>query len=290
MKTFVVRLFLFFSLVFIVLSGLLVYYYKTIQEFVLERKVISVLVVGDSYTQNGVDIESYLESSLNLSNSAETYFFSEQKLRFLINNGVKIDKVVLAAGDHGFLMRVDTAWVNNKLLFLDKTRTYWPLLNPSSVGEIFTHLELPYFTYFELIPELFYQALYTMERRFLMNRPPFLGGYSENNASINIHEKSPNSFANGMNYTGSLSKTQQFSLQKIIQLCNQSNINLFLLNTPQYFGGRLKSLPDLTGTYKVLDFGDLFTGRGELFADFEHLNAKGAAIFTDTLVAELSKY
>ena len=83
------------------------------------------------------------------------------------------------------------------------------------------------------------------------------------------------------------------ALERIIRLCQKKNIHLILVNSPVFHNRGDHSVPLSKAAKQVLalihlekaEFLDftlepLFVGQMELFADRDHLNEKGAAIFT----------
>lgn len=289
MKKFISRLTIFFILIFFILGISIVVFYNLTRNTFLGKNNISVLVLGDSHSQNGIDIESKLNNSLNLSNSAESYYFCDQKLQYYFKRKTKIDKVVLAFGPHSLTKSLDTIWLFDKLNFIEKARTYWPILDYLSVHEYFAKVNFSSFTYLELVPELLFQACYTIERRLLLRKSPFLGGFSENNNSIMLVGKDSTNEVKSSSKDPEVSDIQIFYLNRIIQRCNAENVKLVLVNTPLFNGGELKDLSKLQGTYSVLDYGNLFEGKADCFADYVHLNKHGANCFSDTLLVRLSK-
>jgi|GEM_PF-6433060 hypothetical protein len=252
---------------------------------------ISVLVLGDSHAQSGINIDSKVNNSLNLAASAESFYFCHQKLQYFIAKKVKVESVILAVGPHSLSKSLDSKWLFDELNFIEKMRSYWPLINFSSIGEYITNAHFSRSVYFELIPELLYQNFYTIERFVLLGKSPFIGGYteSENNNKIKLVPEVSDSINKKLTLEGAaISELQLFYLNKIVQLCNENSVKLILLNTPLFNGTKLENLQNVKGDYEVFDYGDLFKNDTRLFADFVHLNGNGAELFSDTLVNKLT--
>jgi lysophospholipase L1-like esterase len=92
------------------------------------------------------------------------------------------------------------------------------------------------------------------------------------------------------------------SLENIIHICKDKNINLFIVNSPVFhkINEINDQFPEITKIsmniihYNNVNFWDFsddpaFAGHIELFADKAHLNATGAKIFSNMVVARLSK-
>ena len=86
-----------------------------------------------------------------------------------------------------------------------------------------------------------------------------------------------------------VSEIQTYYLQKIIDICNENGIKIVMVNAPLFNGNSLENLPILSGSFQILDYGDLFIHNNKLFADYVHLNHQGAEIFSDTLVNKLTR-
>jgi hypothetical protein len=251
---------------------------------------ISILVLGDSHAQSGINIDEKVANSLNLAASAESFYFCHQKLQYFIAKKVKVERVILAVGPHSISKSLDSKWLFDELNFIEKIRGYWPLINISSISEYVTNVSFSKRVYFELVPELLYQTFYTIERFVLLGKSPFIGGYteSENNIKIKLGLEGTDSLNMKLiSKDTTISELQLYYLNQIVYLCNKENVKLILLNTPLFNGAKLENLQKVKGEYKVLDYGDLFKNNTSLFADFVHLNRYGAEIFSDTLVNKL---
>ncbi len=280
--------FLFFGIVLLLCIISLVVSNKIVENSIAGNREISVLVLGDSHAQGGIDLDAKIENSINLSASAESYYFSYNKLKYFGEKNRKVKQLVLALGPHNLSKSIDSIWLFDKFTFLDKTRSYWPLINKSSIPQFIDKCNFSKFTYAELVPEIFYESFYTLERMLLNRKAPFIGGYTPNNKTIEI-QASDNLNSKSKNETYMVSKIQTYYLQQIIDICNENDIKLVLVNAPLFNGNRLENLPKLSGSYQILDFGDLFIHNKKLFADYVHLNHQGAEIFSDTLVNRLTR-
>jgi hypothetical protein len=286
MKLYFKYLFVFFGIVLFFCGISIVMSNRIVENSVAGNREISVLVLGDSHAQNGINLDAKIANSMNLSASAESFYFSYNKLKYFVEKDRKVNQLVLALGPHNLSKSIDSIWLFDKLTFLDKTRNYWPIMNKKTLPEFIGKCGFSKFIYVELMPEIFYQSFYAIERMFLTQKPPFIGGYTPNNKAIMIQSiDSLNSKTENKKYT--FSEVQTYYLQKIIDLCNENEIKLILVNAPLFNGNKLENLPSLNGAYQILDYGDLFRHNEKLFADYLHLNHQGAAIFSDSLAIRL---
>jgi hypothetical protein len=245
---------------------------------------ISVLVLGDSHTQNGLNIETRIPKSLNLSASAESYYFCYNKLKFFVDNGQLINKVILGFGAHSLSKSLDTVWLMSEDNFIEKFRTYSPFLDFKTMPFFFNQVNWGPFTYFKLLPALVYQPFYALERKLLLNKLPYIGGYDPNNKQLKI-DSNQNSLVNKQEE--SISEIQVYYLKKITDLCVSKNIELILLNMPVYSGEKINHLLLEDSSIKIFDYGDLWKGNEYYFADYVHLNEKGANKFSEVLAEDL---
>ncbi len=288
MKYFIRRLSYFLSLtgvIFVMFSYF--YYYQTEHKFTIHQK-IDYLILGDSHVQNGFDAEKHLPNSINLSNSAEAYFYCYCKLKALIDKEIKIENVILSYGPHNLTTTIDTIWVLDNENFLSKSRGYYPFMRFNDVSEFITKAKFSKFIAIKLIPEVFYQSIYSLERQLLIKKLPYLGGFEPNLNQLSIIASDTTN--NGPIAASNISDIQVFYLEKIVDLCKSQKIKLFLLNTPLFYGTNVTQPKLKDKDFVILDYGNRFKGQIEYFADKVHLNAKGADVFSTMLANDLNKF
>jgi hypothetical protein len=284
MKSFIKKIGFFFSSVIVLMLCLIWLTNKMVTDSLKNSMNISVLVLGDSHTQNGLNIETRIPNSLNLSASAESYYFCYNKLKFFVDNGQLINKVILGFGAHSLSKSLDTVWLMSEDNFIEKFRTYSPFLDFQTIPLFFNQVNWGPFTYFKLLPALVYQPFYALERKLLLHKLPYIGGFDPNNKQLKI-DTILNSLANKQEV--SISENQLYYLNKIKDLCLSKNIEFILLNMPVYSGEKINFKPFVDSSIKLLDYGDLWKGNEYYFADYVHLNEKGANEFSEVLAEDL---
>jgi hypothetical protein len=284
MKPFLKKIGFFFSFIFIFMLGLIWYSNKMVTDNLNKEKNISLLVLGDSHTQNGLNIENKIPNSLNLSASAESYYFCYNKLKYFTDRNIPIDRLILGYGPHSLSKSLDTIWLMAEDNFIEKFRSYSPFLNYGTIPIFFKQVNWTPFMYFKLLPPLVYQPFYAFERKLLLNKLPFIGGFEPNTNRL----KSDSHLNDSLKKSEiSLSDLQLFYLQRISDLCESKGIELILLNVPVFSGEKVGSSLIENSKFKVLDYGDLWKGNEYYFADYVHLNEIGAKEFSSILLKDL---
>jgi hypothetical protein len=283
MKKFLLRVCV-FLLIYIFISLILAnFYILQTKKNVLLNESISNVVLGDSHAQVGINDNLFDEECFNWANSGENYFHCYCKLNYLFRNKVEIENVILTYGPHNLDKKIDSLWVYNKDNFLGKIRVYSPFISFPNLNEFIIHTPFSNFIYIEVIPEILYQSYYSIERQLLMSEFVYSGGFEPTSTILNdtITIKS-----DPIKITQT-SEIQIFYLNKIIKLCEQNNVKLYLVNMPLFNGENVITPATNNSNYTLFDYGAHFKGQNKLFADLVHLNTTGADEFTKLLIQDL---
>jgi hypothetical protein len=140
--------------------------------------------------------------------------------------------------------------------------------------------------YLEFLGEMMYQSLYSIERQLILGKFPYLGGYEPNNGMLKKNKLTPGEFKKS---TTEYSSVQLYYLKEIVKICQKEGIKLYYVNTPLYHGHQVTHpiMVDPTCYGTLLDYGDLFKGKSEYFADYVHLNQNGAEVFSKVMQEKL---
>jgi len=253
-----------------------------------------IIILGDSHTECAIDDNIFLRA-INISASAHAYFYSYVKLREFLKSNSHIKKVILSF--HGGS--------------IGKSRDNWIF------GEEYMKARVPKYIFFLERDELFLlmkgktflpEALRTMmyagniileyiTKRQITYKDLGIGGYlwlDRDKLEENIELQKNDESVQPIQYEYSLYELNY--LQKILLLCERYNIELILLNSPIYnceIYGNKKNLSDYYNRYlpkiKYLDFSDYNLPRYG-YGDIEHLNYKGAEIFSQYLEDNYETY
>jgi len=239
------------------------------------------LIIGDSHTQNGINFNIDSLICINLSASAESYFYSYVKVKHLIDEKVKIRNIILNYGAYSLSDKIDSIWLFDKKNYLSKTRSYFPFINFNDFYDYTNLLNFDFTIYADLFIEIFYQSFYNLERYYLLGKKPFIGEYTPNSSILNLND-SISIIDNKGN-----SDVQMKYLNKIIELSKKNEIKLFLVCTPTFLGGPNKLKKGIKGPFYYFDYGPVFLGQNEYFSDYVHLNEKGSLKFSNILINDI---
>jgi hypothetical protein len=279
-----------FVLLFGLLSlGLVFSYQNRLKDSILSKVKPSthVVILGDSHFQNGIIDTFFNNYAINLSVSGETYFSAYQKLQFLYNQNKSFDKILVSLGPHNLDSKIDSLWVKSEENFVSSFGVYGLFFNLNHLFAYFKILGFGQYTAMSCFVEVVSQAIYSIERKILLNEFVYLGGFVPNTTvtafkKINQEDTRVESIQ--------ISSIQSEYLGKIVKLAKMHGDTVYLINAPLFYGTKLsddmRSLSNKNVVY--LDFGDFFIRRNDLFADYVHLNPKGAELFTKRLKNDLN--
>jgi len=296
MKRFIFKVFV-FIIVFIsllILHNILFYLYNSNMEncFVIDKSK-DILILGDSNTECAIN-DSIVSKSANISQSADAYFYSFIKLRkFLkINPGIKT--VVLGINEKSLY---DHKLFKSNEYIRSKYNSYFRLMNLNDfkvlleAGGIKAFINLAEASFHN-----FSRALTIQESDYKdMN----IGGYlylkrDKLDETIKRYEK----YNKQNNINREYSKNQIEYLLKIVNLCKEYKVKLILLSTPTYmcctnendFYKLNRFLKKNIGDY--IDYWDYFNYSLPdcCYGDIDHLNYKGAGIFSKKLNGDIKIY
>lgn len=274
-------------------------FYRNLPDFSLPKDK-TILICGDSHTQCAIN-DDILPGSINISNNAEHYFYTFAKIKKLVSQNRQINTIILGYSFHSL------SEYHDKFLFdgnytINMYPKYFGVLDKEEITFL---LKRNFLGIVEKLPRLTTKNLYFLLSNITTTPTfqsfPFWGGYfskEANNLSEHILEKRlSRHYLNGKELQ-SYSTIQSLYLKKILSFCISNDIEPILINTPinkkykkkiplkfqeNYYGHYAK----LSQYAKVLDY-STFELPDEAFADIDHLNAKGANIFTKELKASIA--
>jgi hypothetical protein len=242
------------------------------------------LILGHSQAECGLN-DSLIQGSKNLAQGGEAYFYTYQKLRKLLPENPQVKTVFLSFSNNQIEKKMDEWTYDDKHL-----SNYFPKYSGQLDAEDYSLL-MKYNPKKVVSGEL--KALKNNLSFILKNQKSYLdngnwGGYLylkrnkidsllKGNYSAFLKEETSNEISEiNLNY-----------LKKIVSLCNQKNVKLVFFRTPIH--------PKLFDSYDektfqnirtkqfnsipFLDFHD-FKLENDEYGDFNHLNFKGAAMFS----------
>ena len=246
----------------------------------------NVLILGDSHTENAID-DNIFENSVNLSHSADSYFYSYLKIRKLKKENPHIDTLLLALSSHNLLVEYEDKW-----LFKSKLRIYTDLMNLSDFSFLFKANPSA------VIQGLIESPKYSIKLLFrgdLKERD--LGRFQpsqRNSLEKDIEKRKKNKKQRALEY----SQFEIDHLFSIVNFCKKNNIELIFISTPihpEYIKIKEKEFKLFNDFYntklfdiKFLNYSN-FDVPDKFFQDLDHLNTNGAKFFTKHLMKDMNK-
>ncbi len=263
-----------------------------------------ILIVGDSHFANGIDPE-VLGNATNFSGYGESYIHNFYKLKYVIERKNSIKTVILP---------IDLYSLNGKRKKNFIVNGYWgkyidfielgKIIGKSIEFFIYKHFDLDFFDYRGEYITIF-KSIFKNSRNkkvgYINNFKGIKNQYFHKNRDRKGEKRARRHFL-GSNW---LDHQLLFFLKKIIILCKEKKINLVLIKSPltsNYYKYATMMVPEKEyykitnnmiaefGNPKLIDYHDIFFGKEAWkFYDSEHLNKKGAEIFTNILKNDLIK-
>tara|TARA_B110000444_G_C18808528_1_gene581319 strand:- start:43 stop:912 length:870 start_codon:yes stop_codon:yes gene_type:complete len=251
------------------------------------KKSQNILVVGNSHTECSIN-DKILTNSVNISQSASSYFYSYIKVREFIKRNPSIDTIIISFSDNDLFSEKEEWFSSSEKIKNKMTRTIF-LFNKED------YLSLFYSN--PLATSLQSFILYSDFFNFYMHKRSVIGGYNKLNKN-KIKESILEFNQNKPEIDFNISTTELKYLLKIYELSQKEDIHLILLNTPihpllqDHFSvindrnQKIASTKMANATY--LDH-STFKLDNPMFADLSHLNDKGSLTYSLFLKSVFSK-
>lgn len=283
MKRFLSQLGLFFFLFIFILGGIFIF-----EKFFARAELKSensIIVVGHSHPETAIN-DSLIAGLVNFSSSGEAYNYNLYKTRFLLRKNPQIKTVFIEVTNNNIETGQDL-WVAGE----EKMRHYLPRrIQFMNWGElIFIYKANPdavIKTFFPVIQQRFTGLFKGFDYR------DDLGGYrpltSELPATIQVTPSPTDSISQ-------ISKMNLKFLRDLVNLCEKRKVEVFFIRSPLHENYPINNEKTLTkilssrfGDIEFLDFSH-FPLEDEHFADLEHLNQSGAAVFSNWLNVQIKE-
>lgn len=280
MKKFITKIFIFLaitiaSLILVTLINRIIIIY--FNPFDIDEKR-NILILGDSHTKFAFN-DKILKQTYNISNNADSYFYSYVKLKEIIKDNPHIDTVLISFSTHNIQKSIENKWLLNDNHLESRLKYYFPLLD---FEDIF----------------------------FIINKKPvkvFIGAFSQIHLPISLTYKGIEVFGGYKNLQHNIlaeelekvkTRTEEESnslkqaniekkyLRNIIDYCKDNSVEPILVNTPLHKSIKQEQnkLYQFYNKYfdDVLfyDFNEIEM-KDEFFGDLVHLNPQGATYFSE---------
>ena len=279
------------SALFLLISSIFLFFLLGLNFYVVnksklsDRDHIGILVLGESTTECGINTDMFI-NAVNLSKSADSYFYNYLKLKKIIDDNCKVDTLLIAYAPHNTFQFIEDRWLLDKSNMKSRLGNYLPIM----VFEDYKLLLSQNSNFSRaVISSAIEHSLKNIIRYFMNGQLAYkYGGFLKRSSSVAISDEDEvqNDFEPAV--------LELLYLKKIQSLCQQNSIKLILINTPKttkklelesygvsIFNKRTKT--DFVGL-SYIDASNTSLD-SNYYADMMHLNVEGANYFTNFLVS-----
>lgn len=256
---------------------------------------INIVFAGDSNVECAIN-DSLIENSINIAQSGEAYMYSYIKIRSVLESNDQIKTIFIGVSPGNLSRETEVRWLFRDDFVIEKITLYNYLMHLNEKMLIIKQNPKAYFKGLsKSVTGNFQTVINTVFSGSHDGRIINFGGYEylvrdKLQEALKMHLSTPpnSKFERGL--------IQEKYLKMISDLCLQKSIKLVLLNTPKYYRydaiddeserlnwlSCLKSLP----AGSLLDLSTLNLP-DSCYADLNHLNYRGARIFSEFLNEKL---
>lgn len=258
---------------------------QTFDYKIKEKK--NILIVGNSHTECSVN-DSIISHSVNLSQSASSYFYSYMKIREFTKYNPQIDTLILSFSDNNLFSEKEK-WFSSSEKIKNKMTRHIVFFNKDDYLDLFKSnpLEVGFQTF------ILYSDFYNLHTQ----KRDFIGSYNKINVNkideaIIEFNRSPPKICQ------EIADSELKYLIKIYEFTQENKIKLILLNTPIH--------PILQKHFEVIKPRNLqivsakmpnatyfdhtsFVLENSMYADLSHLNNKGSNKYSEFLQSIFNK-
>ena len=259
---------------------------KTFDYKIKEKK--NILIVGNSHTECSIN-DSILSNSINLSQSASSYFYSYMKIREFTKYNPQIDTVIISFSDNDLFSEKEK-WFSSSEKINNKMTRHIILFNKDDYLDLFKSNPI------EVIVQTFilYSDFYNLHTK----KRDFIGSY--NKINVNKIDEDIIEFNRSPPIIDSIiAITELQYLLKIYNFTQENEIKLILLNTPihpiieKHFSvireRNCSSIArDQMPNATYFDHTS-FVLKNSDYADLSHLNNKGSNKYSEFLQSIFNK-
>lgn len=282
------------------------YYYLLSSLISIEESSVDTIIVGHSYSQNGIVASNLKRKSVNLSLSSQDLYYSFQLVKRAIELNSNISKIIIGTGVWSFYFDLSSSKNANELKRIENI--YYPILNDkhnyiyednmASRSRNEVNRIIDFIFNIKLINQLFILNLYHTNKNYFNNvivqdRFSLIGSNKVETLGLEARHIGGKSRAADHNKLLKYSKTrnENYEIMKdFLNITSKKNIDVIVINFPvtDYYYKYLEKefindynhvLNNLINDYSI-KFIDLnkneFGFQDSDFRDFDHLNGKGA--------------
>lgn len=253
----------------------------------------NILVLGDSHTQCAIN-PTVFPQALNLSESADTYFYSYVKLKKILEHNKQIDTLIIGYS-HNNIAKAQDNWLADEAINGSKLPVYFFLFERSELNDF---IGLEPLQLAKNIPGII-RRNFSHGWRIRQQAPISRFGIGDYKPIDHVIGAADYTQAQTIpeKFDGQLGSRDIGYLKKIYNRCERRNIKVILLAPPVLLS-KSKENPFYAERYETyaqqqlphatkINYSDLQMPK-DYFADAAHLNAKGASRFTAMLREKLA--
>ena len=235
------------------------------------------LIVGHSHPQCAYN-DSIIDCAVNFSSAGETYFYTYPKIKRIINQNPNI-KTVFVEYTNNQISEDINRWIWGSKHLSSKLTTYLPLIGLEDLRVLVKNNRSGVI-----------HGTSKAFRRNLINVLTFNFDYTKAGGYLKLVKNEMDSLTHnvekGDEKKDELSKVNIHYLEKIIKFCNENGVKVCLIRSPQHKDyireNEKEFLKVRNEKFKEIDFLDFndFSLKDEEYADHDHLNYKGAIVFS----------
>lgn len=268
--------------IFILLPIILIpdYIISKRSRFVIDSKD-RIVLFGHSHPECAFN-DTLINNFKNLSHSAEPYFYTFQKVKMVLQQNPQIETVLIEFTNNEIDAKMND-WTWGYKYMSSMFPKYVPFMDKADFGILIRNNPKDFMNCLSVSTRTNLTRVLTSDYEFTN----IMGGYFRIDASKK--NSTPDSVTSGRDemIRPSVSLVNLFYLKKIIACCRGNHKQVFLVRSPQHHSYEylknekdfLKIKQAMFSSTEFLDFGK-FPLCDDEFADFGHLNYKGAIKFS----------
>lgn len=251
---------------------------------------ITRIFMGDSHIEQAIN-DTLLDHSVNIAQNSESLYFSYYKLKIILEQNPSIKEVYLGFSYHSVSSYYD------KFIFGEFSNVissrYFSLLPFKEKLKILIANRNDFFSYLKVVTK---NDILNIWRE----KKTFQGGFANSFSNTKASEESIEKRVLFQYYNkGSLNEYSLINIEylnKIKDLCKNSNVNLILVNTPVHtlyknklpkkFKVKYEQLSE-SGRFKFLDLSNILSEEYFFIPDGDHVSQKGAIKTTEYIAPKL---
>lgn len=276
------------TVLFIVASALMLLAIIFIPNYIIEKKsrfIISrkskIVLFGHSHSECAFN-DSMIYNLKNLSHSGEPYFYIYQKVKMVLSQNPQIETVLVEFSNNQIDEKMNE-WIWGYKYMSNMFPKYTPFMDKADIDLLIKNNPGDFMNCLSISTRSNLARVFTSNYQFAGS----IGGY------LRLNHSQTNSGADSSNISSNKPTGQGLSyvniqyLQKIIAYCTDHHKKVFLVRSPQHRNYEylknekefLRIKNTLFSSVEFLDF-NKFPLQEDEYADFGHLNYKGASKFS----------